>query len=873
MTGEDAGQPSSRVVVHRLVRKISKTVRSTPQRIFYAVIATSILTTGLVAISVSSGSGVDTCSGSGHHNVLTQGSEVIEIFSTTGTSNGSCIFTVPNNVYALNYLVVGGGGGGASGGGGGGGVVTSWNTQWHSGEAATSNSVPLSVTPNQIINVQIGGGGTYGFGGSQRCDLTDPPVISNRGQNTYSIGPCPEQFGYSYLQATNGGDSYFGSLVALGGGAGGGGAGNGEGSPGAMGGSGGGAAFDVVTQSSSSSQSSIPGSNVFGNNGGGNSGRGYYGGAGGGGAGKADVVYQPNSAGGYPYGGDLDGGIGATARKLPTNGGINGFGEDGGGQHFALDSSGNYYFVDASGSSQTQYQYAANVTYKDSQTGDVFTPQIINGNPNYDEFGNPIFQDSSGRTAYWQLNNENPEYWDINGGITYFDNNSYNFVDVKGNPDTPLQDNFEDYVPVYGSADGSADGSTIYKPNLDSQGFIIYTDQYGSIIPNDSTGTPHTTSIPIYANFDSGVGQPGGGYGGAGIKSNITGAYVEYGCGGGGGINNNTGFVVPNGGGLGGCSGAGNGSNFGTFVNNNGSFFAVGSGTDGTDGTGGGGGGTDPEDIVAGNGGSGIVVIRYLIEDSRCPYDPNYQNMSGGPIACPATLILPADGIGRSIALGAAPISYTDISLNPLVTFDSPLLDLDLAVSGETATVRAVPGSPLIGGSYPIPYTITQNEKTSSSYLLVTIIDTRTSVPITLPIDPRSTFANLPTIPLGGDAVKATTVCLISNPDTYQTTETFTINNTDPARVDVEAEPNGISLTGPSGAVQSQIPNIRIEKSPSDSFLLPNASPRSITFNVLSPQNNGGSRCGTGAQHTIQIQPYGLSFTFNQPSIDLGHHT
>ena len=330
--------------------------------------------------------------------------------------------------------------------------------------------------------------------------------------------------------------------------------------------------------------------------------------------------------------------------------------------------------------------------------------------------------------------------------------------------------------------------------------------------------------------------------------------------------------MVPNGGGQGGCSGAGNGSSFGTFVNNNGSFFAFGLGTDGTDGTGGGGGGTDPEDMVAGNGGSGLVVIRYLIEDLHCPYDPNYQNTSGGPIACPAVLIVPADGVGRSIALGAPPISYTDISLNPLITFNSSLPGLVLLVSGETATVSAALDSPLIGGSYPIPYTITQHGNTSSSYLLVTITDTRTSVPISLPIDPRSTFVNLPTIPLGGDEGKVTTVCLIANPDIYPTKETFTVNNTNPD-VDVEAEPNGISLTGANGAVQAQIPNIRIEKSASDLFLLPNVSPRSITFNVLSPQNNGGSRCGAGAQHTIQIQPYGLSLTLNQPSIDLGHHT
>lgn len=97
-----------------------------------------------------------------------------------------------------------------------------------------------------------------------------------------------------------------------------------------------------------------------------------------------------------------------------------------------------------------------------------------------------------------------------------------------------------------------------------------------------------------------------GGNGGNGISSSISGSTAYYGGGGGGGINDNSNTVVSNGGGTGGLGGGGNGSSMGYFPSN--SNF---NGTSGAANTGGGGGGTDPESLVAGSGGSGIVIIRY----------------------------------------------------------------------------------------------------------------------------------------------------------------------------------------------------------------------------------------------------------------------
>ena len=91
---------------------------------------------------------------------------------------------------------------------------------------------------------------------------------------------------------------------------------------------------------------------------------------------------------------------------------------------------------------------------------------------------------------------------------------------------------------------------------------------------------------------------PWGGNGGIGVAYSISGSSTYYGGGGGGGPNNNSSTTVDLG--RGGNGGGGNGGN-GDRVN----------GTDGLANTGGGGGGGDWEASGAGNGGSGIVIVRY----------------------------------------------------------------------------------------------------------------------------------------------------------------------------------------------------------------------------------------------------------------------
>jgi len=100
----------------------------------------------------------------------------------------------------------------------------------------------------------------------------------------------------------------------------------------------------------------------------------------------------------------------------------------------------------------------------------------------------------------------------------------------------------------------------------------------------------------------SAVGQPGlntlaggGGDGGNGVATSISGSSVTYGGGGGGGDSFGTGF------GLGGTGGGGNGGAPNV------------AGTSGTANTGGGGGGSGDNSATAGNGGSGLVIVRYAV--------------------------------------------------------------------------------------------------------------------------------------------------------------------------------------------------------------------------------------------------------------------
>ena len=228
----------------------------------------SMLVVGLSFISLTwfpldqPASAVTSCSpGSGSASEIAIGNVRIWTFTAPASGDGSCTFTVPQNVFVVDYLVVAGGGGGGSGGGGAGGVVTSWGS---------SDANPLTVEPESEISVTIGAGGSGGAGGNDRYA---GPVGT-----AHQIVPA------------SGGDSVFGSITAIGGGAGGhrqlSNASVANGGIGVTGGSSGGDSYDRNSQTgASAATSSVVGAVSYGSAGGGSLGGSYSAGGGGGGAG------------------------------------------------------------------------------------------------------------------------------------------------------------------------------------------------------------------------------------------------------------------------------------------------------------------------------------------------------------------------------------------------------------------------------------------------------------------------------------------------------------------------------------------------------------------------------------------------------------
>jgi hypothetical protein len=185
-----------------------------------------------------------------------------------------------------------------------------------------------------------------------------------------------------------------------------------------------------------------------------------------------------------------------------------------------------------------------------------------------------------------------------------------------------------------GTAGGSGGGSSYFGSIAGGFGTIGQGFD-GGMSQANSTG---------HGSGGGGAGGPGrrafdhvGGHGGSGKISNILGTSYHFGGGGGGGAWQSTTSVVGRRGGNGGIGGGGGGGQAGTSSNGTpgtGGGLALNSGGNGLVGTsnasggnggtntggGGGGGGAHPPNTAwgatrGGNGGSGIVVIRYLTND------------------------------------------------------------------------------------------------------------------------------------------------------------------------------------------------------------------------------------------------------------------
>jgi hypothetical protein len=403
----------------------------------------------------------------------------------------------------------------------------------------------------------------------------------------------------------------------------------------------------------------------------------------------------------------------------------------------------------------------------------------------------------------------------------------------------------------------------------------------------------------------------GGGHGGRGVMSNIAstnGTFSEYGCGGGGGINNNANNIIPTGGGTAGCSSAGTGSNWATWLTTTSNTMPSYTGTcfqsDGTtalpscsggqitsvqfngtavptEGFGGGGAGTDPEGDLAGSGGSGVVVIRYVLSNVACPNSANSTDVAG-PIACPYPITITAGASVHTeynLSHGDETNGYVsfpggaDDTVTVTTTIANGIDTVTVTIDGNLATFRVSNAeTALAGATYPMRYTIFSDSLTSTAFVLLRISDPSQATPVVIPVDPRATELDLSAVRIGGSQMTQVCFTPIDDNDTpgYSNIPSVdrTTNRTTETRT-VTANIGRLRLQGSSANLQQAVRFIRVTKHPDDALLIPGTTPRRIAVNVSNGTVGGNGSCTFGNESIIELRPMLPEQTIRQGEVDL----
>lgn len=368
-----------------------------------------------------------------------------------------------------------------------------------------------------------------------------------------------------------------------------------------------------------------------------------------------------------------------------------------------------------------------------------------------------------------------------------------------------------------------------------------------------------------------------GGKGGDGIKTDIlnTGDFsVEYGCGGGGGTNDNSDVRTAAYAGDAGCSTSGKGSDFGpTYTGDSTTAVPSGiscttgntkyscfTGTLVTDGFGGGGGGTDAEGINAGRGGAGIVIISYFVNNSACPNN-GVNATSTRPLACNFTVSIRAGRDTVTVDPRGNPYSYSDTPTTTArltIGVDS----ITITVSGSLFTISAPDvNNPLRGGTYPALYSLTTTgTDTSSAYININVTDPAQHTPTRVGINPWVTSMKVPSIVFG--TINAVLVCITpraNNAAGYGNLPTVTMSSVASNALRTDLANGGIKLEGTVDSITANASNFRIVKNSSDRRLLPGSAERVFDVNVSNTATGGNGSCTGGSESTLTIYRLGFS--------------
>jgi hypothetical protein len=304
-----------------------------------------------------------------------------------------------------------------------------------------------------------------------------------------------------------------------------------------------------------------------------------------------------------------------------------------------------------------------------------------------------------------------------------------------------------------------------------------------------------------------------------------------------------------------GCSTSGRGSNFALDGSNaNARYLPRFNGSIAQPGFGGGGGGTDPESTLAGDGGSGIVIISYFVNNSACPND-GVNATSTRPLACNFTISIRAGRDTVTVDPRGNPYSYSDTPTTTArltIGVDS----ITITVSNNQFTISA-PGTnnPLRGGTYPALYSLTTTgTDTSSAYINVNVTDPAQHTPTRVGVNPWVTSVKVPAIVFG--TINAVLVCITPRASTvsrYGNLPTVTMSSVASNALRTNLSNGGIKLEGTVESITANASNFRIVKNSSDSRLLPGTADRIFDVNVSNTATGGNGSCTGGSESTLTI--------------------
>jgi hypothetical protein len=361
-----------------------------------------------------------------------------------------------------------------------------------------------------------------------------------------------------------------------------------------------------------------------------------------------------------------------------------------------------------------------------------------------------------------------------------------------------------------------------------------------------------------------------GGHGADGLLSdisNFSNSFLEYSCGGGGGVNSNFDWIIEGGGGDAGCDTAGKGSSYGNYLTNYevSEESTAANATSGSASHGGGGGGTDPEDTRGGAGGSGVVILRYQVNDANCPNNAS-RSQSPLPLACQASVTVVAGGSSQTVNAATSPISYPNPNSTTTLALVTTVNGMNLEVVNNAVVVSVTSStSSLIGGTYPVTYSLTDlNSGYSENYILVTVSDPGQHTPVVIPVDPRVTSIDLPSIIVGN--VQSVLMCVIPRNNSGGYTNQLTVTLTNGA-TSTSLTGGGIRFTGTNEEITTNAAALRVTAD--TGVIVAGPNDRILDVNVSNSATGGNGTCNGGTQSSITLRPLGLEQTVRKGNIQL----